>query len=157
LLAPFPAQSGGAPDKVITAYLVAVDGIPDMYLGEAARRFLNGMAARNNPAFAPSPTELAIEAKRIWHRNLDLQRAATPSLPPPETAKKSAESIERVRRVTMGLVAALAPADDRPKRTADLSRADAMEALKQAAELARASGPIPASDELTSMLRGSRE
>lgn len=119
LLAPFPPQSGGDAKTIIAAYLKAVEPVPDRFVGEAAGRLLAGDVQRNNAAFAPSPTELALEAKRLWHKALDEDkrrvelRAQLEALPEPEKTPESRARVKALVDQFVGNAAANMQMDDR--------------------------------------------
>lgn len=95
-------------DDVIDGYEIGLANIPVAYVAHAAQRFLAGEVPGQHTAFAPSPAQLASEARRHWHMALDGERRRRHPLPPPEI-DRSPEARERVRRLTAEITARLGP------------------------------------------------
>lgn|GEM_PF-4845315 len=66
LLAAFPAGHSGLGAEVIDAYQIGLAEIPVEHIAQAVVNFLRGNVKGHNPAFAPSPPQVVIEARRIW-------------------------------------------------------------------------------------------
>ena len=156
----FPHLPAWRDDGSPNAYLIAFDAIPAEYAIRAGMAAIRGTLAKcDNPAY-PKLAELAVEARRLWSADLDDRRwritaqaqlASQPAVVSAADMAKRKAAVDRLMsRLNLGAI-------NDSKRPSEISRADAMEALRQAAELARASGPIPVSDELAAKLRGSRE
>lgn len=72
-----------------------------MHVAEAARRINAGLVQRHNLAFAPAPAELAAEARRLWHAEIDLdsrRKADASALKMIETRPLELSPEEQVRR-----------------------------------------------------------
>jgi len=70
LLAPYAQSASGDPKEIVGAYIDAISDIPTMYVSEAARRHNAGKVPRHSLSFAPTPAELADEARNIWHAEI---------------------------------------------------------------------------------------
>ena len=152
LLAPYPAKPDADPKTILALYVAAIDGIPDMYVGEAARRMNAGMVKRNNMAFAPTPPEFAAEARRIWHAELgreqrDREARAQISQKPIERIQEDVEARSESYERIMARLRLHTMDEDRPVRFTDLPQAQAEADL---AALAAKAGTkrIGVSDEL---------
>jgi hypothetical protein len=97
LLASFPSSVGGQGDDALDGYLIGTRDIPVDYLAIAAQRFLAGQVTGQHQTFAPTPAQLASEARVHWHKAIDEQRAEQARLAPPKPKEWEISDEERAR------------------------------------------------------------
>lgn len=64
MLDSFP-QTSGNPDMTVSAYELAVDGLPPTAIIEASQRFISGLVEGQSDDFAPAAPRFAKEVRRI--------------------------------------------------------------------------------------------
>jgi len=117
LLASFPAGQSGTGDEVVDAYMIGLSGIPAGHIAQASARFLQGQVEGHNPAFAPSPSQLAGEARRLWYRRIDEDRRDASGQQQIESRPEPLDENEIERRKAF-----VAKAMSKLKRTPDAER-----------------------------------
>lgn len=132
---------------VLKGYLDAVEDIAPMFISEAARRLLTGETERFNAAFAPTPTELANEARRIFMADNERKRDLLPP-PAPEPVDEAMRS--RIRKRMDDLVAELRPPVER-RKVFDTTPSEALEKLHHLRRTAK-QRTVDVSPELRAML-----
>jgi hypothetical protein len=65
LLASFPPGHSGDGKTALESYIIGLSDLPIEHVKTATVQFLRGNVAGHNPAFAPSPPQIAIEARRL--------------------------------------------------------------------------------------------
>ena len=53
---------------------MALSDLPIGHVAMAAKHFLQGLVPDHKVAFAPSPSQLAAEARRLWYAQIDTER-----------------------------------------------------------------------------------
>lgn len=117
LLAPFGQSASGSAEQIVGGYLAAIDGVETGYVAEAARRLLSGEATRPAPSFAPSPTELANEARRLRNNYLDkVNRDRLAQAQIEQRTEPLTEEEQERRRAFIASALRRMPQDDGPRR-----------------------------------------
>lgn len=149
LLAPFGKVGNGDGKAVLRGYLDAVEHIAPMFVAEAARRLLTGETQRGNPAFAPSPTELALEARKVFEAD---RRLHQPALPEPEPEPVDEAMKARISARMEALAAELRPPKSE-RAVLDTTPSEAIERLHQLQRTAK-QRTVTISPELRTQLTG---
>lgn len=93
-----PTADSADPGQTAQCFMLAIEGIPEEFVAEAARRYIQGRVLRKSHTFLPAAPEFAIEARKCW---TEAQCAALPpkALPAPERIISPEERAEVERRM----------------------------------------------------------
>ena len=113
--------------------MMAIEGIPDEWVAEAAKRFIQGRVLRKSHSFLPTPPEFALEARKAWEE-ARVAAYRTVALPPPTPSKNeglSQEEVERREAIVAAMNAKLSPnLDDAPPRRRALTLDDELAMIR---------------------------
>ena len=128
--------------------MLAVDGVPDEFVAEAAKRYIQGRVLRKSHTFLPTAPEFAIEARKCW---TEAQVAAAPPKaiePPTPSANEglTPEEVEQRKAQVDALNASLA------KRAPDPAPQRHVLTLDDDLAMSRDT-PIPVSDHFRKFLQ----
>lgn len=81
---------------MIRGYRIALNGIPTEFAARALEKFLAGLVEDHNPRFRPTPSELAIEARRLHVASQCAERLALSG----GRGQKRLEQLERTEPIS---------------------------------------------------------